>query len=213
MNRDLREVFQSLKQLVEQPTTKLTLQRLEETFDEATPLAQHVVPAQTVCNYWNYFFTFFPEHFSEQDQFGFMQRVGGPRFPGGALQLETGSPLLPSLTAPGEVQTPLGGYSGLQANGRAYDPNVPEGGEFDPYHLPILHGNPYGPTGQKGTNDDCQGGQNGYPLGSLPVPGQDPAVPVSVVSDLPGTRGPTTLFYNQNGGRELRDTRVKSRQP
>jgi hypothetical protein len=172
-----------------------------------------VVPAQTVCNYWNYWFTLLPEHISEQDQFGFMQRVGGPSFPFGALELATGDPALPTLTAPGEVQTPLGGYSGLQANGRAYDPTVTAGGEFDPYNLPILHGNPYGPTGQKGTNADCQAGQVGYPLGALPVPGQSPSNPGIAVSDLPGTRGPTTAFWDQNGTLELRDTRVKSRQP
>jgi phospholipid/cholesterol/gamma-HCH transport system substrate-binding protein len=215
MNKDLRRVFVELKQLVEQPTTKLTLQRLEETFDEATPLSEYVVPAQTVCNYWDYWFTFLPEHLSEQDQFGFMQRVGGPSFPFGGLRLATNAPPpFPStITVPGEVQTPLGGYSGIAANGRAWSSDVAEGGEFDPYKLPILHGNPYGPTGQKGTNADCQTGQTGYPLGALPVPGQSPDTPAFGVSDIPGSRGPTTLFYDQNGQRSLKDTRVASRAP
>jgi ABC-type transporter Mla subunit MlaD len=215
MNRDLRFVFQELRQLVDQPTTKLTLQRLEETFDEALPLSEHVVPSQTVCNYWNYWFTFLTEHLSEQDQFGFMQRVGGPSFPPGARQVETGfpPPLPQSITAPGEVQTPLGGYSGLAANGRAYSPTVDAGGEFEPHELPILHGNPYGPTGQAGTGADCQQGQNGYLLGDLRVPGQPPSEPAVVVSDIPGSRGPTTLYYTQDGTRVLKDTRVESRQP
>jgi ABC-type transporter Mla subunit MlaD len=215
MNRELRRVFQELRQLVEQPTTKLTLQRLEETFDEALPLSEHVVPSQTVCNYWNYWFTILPEHLTEQDQFGFMQRVGGPSFPPGARELETGfpPPLPESILVPGEVQTPLGGYSGLAANGRAYSPAVPEGGEFEPHDLPILHGNPYGPTGQKGTGADCQQGQNGYVLGDLRVPGQPPSDPAVVVSDLPGSRGPTTVYFNQDGSRVLKDTRVESRQP
>jgi len=214
MNRDLRDVFAELKQLVEQPTTKLSLQRLEETFDEATPLAEHVVPAQTVCNYWNYWFTFLTEHISEQDQFGFMQRVGGPSFPPGAQELATGLPgPLSTIRRPGEVQTPLGGYSGLQANGRAYSPTVPAGGEFEPHDLPILYGNPYGPTGQKGTNSDCQLGQNGYLLGDLRVPGQSPSNPGIAVSDIPGSRGPTTIFYNQDGSKTFKDTRVKDRAP
>ncbi len=214
MNHNLQRVFRELKQLVEQPTTLLTLQRLEETFDEATPLAEQVVPAQTVCNYWNYWFTFFPAHIDEQDQFGFMERVGGPSFPPGALELATGLPApLDTIRFPGEVQTPLGGYSGLQANGRAYDPNVEEGGEFEPYELPILHGNPYGPTGQKGTHADCQAGQTGYPLGDLPVPGQSADNPAIAVSDLPGSRGPTTLYLTQGGQIQLRDTRVDSRAP
>jgi len=215
MNRDLRFVFQELRQLVEQPTTKLTLQRLEETFDQALPLSEWVVPAQTVCNYWNYWFTFLTEHLTEQDQFGFMQRVGGPSFPRGAMELETGlpDPGPSSILVPGEVQTPLGGYSGISANGRAYSPTVPEGGMFEPYDLPILHGNPYGPTGQKGTGADCQQGQVGYPLGDLRVPGQPPNVPAVAVSDLPGSRGPTTLYFTQDGQRVLKDTRVESRAP
>jgi ABC-type transporter Mla subunit MlaD len=214
MNADLRDVFAELKQLVEQPTTKITLQRLTETFSEATPFAEHVVPAQTVCNYWNYWFTFLTEHISEQDQFGYMQRVGGPSFPRGALQLQTGLPSpLDSILLPGEVQTPLGGYSGLQANGRAYSPTVEAGGTFEPYDLPILHGSPYGPTGQKGTNSDCQSGQLGYPQGQLLVPGQDPSNPGIAVSDLPGSRGPTTLYFLQDGTRIFKDTRVEDRAP
>jgi hypothetical protein len=30
---------------------------------------------------------------------------------------------------------------------------------------------------------------------------------------MPGSRGPTTLFYNDQNERELQDTRVDSRQP
>ncbi len=214
MNSDLRDVFAELKQLVEQPTTKITLQRLTETFDEATPLAEHVVPAQTVCNYWNYWFTFLTEHISEQDQFGFMQRVGGPSFPRGPTELATGLPApLDLIRLPGQVQTPLGGYSGLQANGRAYSPTVEEGGEFEPYELPILRGSPYGPTGQKGTGSDCQSGQLGYSQGQLLVPGQSPSNPGIGVSDLPGSRGPTTLFFKQDGTRIFKDTRVEDRAP
>ena len=157
-------------------------------------------PAQTVCNYWNYWFTLLPEHITEQDQIGFMQRVGGPAFPFGALELATGSPVLPTLTAPGEVQTPLGGYSGLQANGRAYDPTVTAGGEFEPYELPILHGNPYGPTGQKGTQRRLPGRPDRLPArASCRFPGQSPSNPGIAVSDIPGSRGPTTAFWDQNG--------------
>ena len=214
MNADLRDVFVELRELVQQPTTMISLQRLTETFDEATPFAEQVVPAQTVCNYWNYWFTFLTEHISEQDQFGFMQRVGGPSFPRGPLELSTGLPApLDFIRLPGEVQTPLGGYSGIPANGRAYSPTVPEGGEFEPYDLPILHGSPYGPTGQKGTGTDCQSGQLGYPQGQLLVPGQDPANPGIAVSDLPGSRGPTTVYFKQDGTRIFKDTRVPSRAP
>ena len=66
MNRDLRNVLGQLEDLVEQPTTMTSLQRLQETFGKADSLAAYVTPAQTVCNYWNYFWTLLPEHLTER---------------------------------------------------------------------------------------------------------------------------------------------------
>jgi ABC-type transporter Mla subunit MlaD len=198
MNEDLRRVFVEGEGLVEQPTTKLSLQRLQELFDEADPLARWVVPAQTVCNYWNYWFTFIPEALSDRDQVGYNLRQS-----------------IIGLPFAGEVQTQMGGYSGVQANAKAgpvLDP--PAGGEFRPYELPIVHANGYAPTGQPGPEfPDCQPGQTGYALGDARVPGQPKSNPAFGISDIPGSRGPTTLFYNQNGTRELRDTRVGGRFP
>jgi ABC-type transporter Mla subunit MlaD len=219
MNEDLRRAFHELLQLVEQPTTKLTLERLEETFNEATPLSAHVVPAQTVCNYWNYWFTFLPEHLTDRDQVGFNQRVVIVGMPQGDRQFQAAAPIFPNpnpppattntLTVPGESEVPLAGYSGKQANG-IFSPTD----EFRPYEIPILHGNAYGPGGQQGPEfPDCQSGQTGYGLGNYPVPGQSPDSPAFVLSDIPGSRGPTTLFYNEHGERELIDTRVSGRFP
>ena len=69
-----------------QPQTKTTLLRLRETFDQAAPAATYIVPYQTVCNYWNYWFTYLPEHLTERDNIGTTQRVsviGVPRGPTG----------------------------------------------------------------------------------------------------------------------------------
>ena len=85
------------------------------------------------------------------------------------------------------------------------------GGKFEPYTIPILNAHGYQPTGQR--NADCQGGQFGYDLGQGLLPGQAPDNPAYAVADLPGSRGPTTLFTNDAGQRELRDTRIPSRQP
>jgi ABC-type transporter Mla subunit MlaD len=206
MSHDLQSVFGQLRQLVTQPTTMITLQRLEETFDEATPLAEWVAPAQTVCNYWNYWFTFLTEHLTDRDQVGFNQRVVIVGMPQGDRQVQAAGGL--TFTAPGETEAPLAGYSGKQANG-IFSPTD----EFQPYEQPILHGNPYGPTGQKGSQADCQAGQTGYPLGNFPVPGQSPDSPAVGISNLPGSRGPTTLFYDVNGNRQLFDSRVSGRYP
>ena len=209
LNRDLRSALAELRRLVEQGTTKVSLQRLRETFGEAKPLLRWVVPAQTVCNYFNYWFTFLPESLSDRDQVGYNFRQALSNSPPGSEQVKLG-PL--TLNVPGEVETPLGGYSGLQANGKAgavLDP--PDGGEFRPTELPILHGNPYAPTGQK--NADCQPGQTGNFLGYLPIEGQPIDNPTVGLSDIPGSRGPTKLFYEQGGVRTFKDTRVESRQP
>jgi hypothetical protein len=216
-NRRLRGVFRSLESLVEQPSTKSSLKRLSQLFGDAKPLGNYVVPAQTVCNYWNYFWTLLPEHLTERDTIGYSQRVSLISSPLGPLtvnlDLDGTGPVPPTLgiTVPGEVETGMSaaGYSGAQATGRTYSPTGP--GTFEPRHLPILHANPAGPTGQDGEN--CQPGQTGYILGQLRVPGQGKDNPSVLVPDLPGDQGPTTAFWKQDGTRILKDTRVESRQP
>jgi ABC-type transporter Mla subunit MlaD len=224
MNRDLRRSFRALLRLVEQPTTRVTLQRLGELFREAEPLARWVVPVQTVCNAWNYWFSYVPGAF-DRDQVGFAFRQMLTAMPGGEQrftyppdQQALVEALLPpqfredgQIRVPGAVRTPLNGYSGAQADGRtgAADPDGP--GVFKPYELPILHGDPYRPTGQDG--HDCQMGQQGYELGRLQVPGQRQDNPAIGVSDLPGSRGLTTLFWTQDSNRLEIDSRVPSRQP
>ncbi len=190
-NEKLEGALRSLNQLVSQPTTKVSLQRLEETFDLAKPLAKWVAPAQTVCNYWNYFWNYLANGLSDRDQVGFAFR-----------QMLTGFP------ESFEVESAATAYAGIQASGRQ---SAALGGKFEPYEIPILNAHAYQPTGQR--NADCQGGQFGYALGQGLVPGQDPSNPAYGVSDLPGSRGPTTLFNNDDGERELRDTRIASRAP
>jgi virulence factor Mce-like protein len=181
INEELGRTFVELERLVSQPQTKSTLLRLRETFQEAAPAATHIAPYQTVCNYWNYWFTWLPEHLTQFDNIGTTQRVsiiGAPRGPVGPL--------------PGEVETPVAGYSGLQANGKAGAATNPlNPGEFQPHELPIIHGDPYRPAVNPNGTADCQGGQTGYPLGALRVPGQALSNPGIGVSNLPGSRGPT----------------------
>jgi hypothetical protein len=191
MNEKLEGALRALNRLVSQPTTKLTLQRLEETFDVAKPLAKWVAPAQTVCNYWNYFWTYLPNGLSDRDAVGYSFRQ-----------------MLASFPEAFELEASPAAYAGSQASGRQ---SAALGGKFEPFELPILNAHAYQPTGQR--NADCQGGQFGYALGQGLVPGQDPSNAAYGVSDLPGSRGPTTLFTNDAGERELRDTRVDSRQP
>jgi hypothetical protein len=117
-------------------------------------------------------------------------------------QVVTGTPPGP------EVESNIGGYSGISASGRE---SAALGGQFKPFELPIGNSGPDFPTGQR--NTDCQLGQRGFPLGAAPLPGQPPDTAVNIVSDVPGTRGPTTLFWNADQEREILDTRIASRAP
>ena len=193
VNRRLREVLLELEELVRQPSTRLTLMRLNETFPLARSLARYVVPAQTVCNLFNYWFTFFPQALTDRDASGYGLRQMLTRYPGAPV-----------------VETPIGGYSGIGANAKAGTAS-PTPGQFRPYEFPLVNTHPYGPTGQR--NADCQPGQIGYPLGRGLVPGQPLSNPGNRQSDLPGSRGPLTLFYDAAGEKTLFDSRIASRQP
>jgi ABC-type transporter Mla subunit MlaD len=217
MNRRLRHVFDALKTLVQDPNTKISLTRLKTTFDQASPLAQYVAPMQTVCNYWNYWFTYLTEHITERDSVGYQQRIVLVNAPQGGLHIA--EPGVGNVDLPGQVQTPVNGYSGLQANGKAgLLPNPAQNGLFEPHTLPILHGNPYAPTGQPQFNGpdgtpDCQSGQTGYVLGQYLLPGQDPSNPAFAIPNIPGAQGLTNVYFDQNGDRTTRDSRIASHQP
>jgi ABC-type transporter Mla subunit MlaD len=188
-NKRLERVLREVNQLVSQPTTRTALQRLGETFDSAKPLVKWLVPAQTVCNLFDYWTTFLPNGLSDRDQVGYTFRQSLTAFPPG-------------------VDAPEDGLSAAQSNGLTAKSS---GGVFEPFSVPILNAHPYAPTGQK--NADCQWGQSGYELGALRVPGQAANNPANGVSDLPGSVGPTTLFYNDDRQREFVDTRNPNRAP
>ena len=192
VNAQLARTFLSLQRLVDVPQTKTTLLRLRDTFNETGPLINWVAPFQTVCNYWNYWFTWLPEHLTERSDIGFTQRVSIIAMPRGPL-----GPL------PGEAKAPLGGYSGIQSNGIAGGAS-PHPGEFEPRELPILHGNPYQPAIDSNGNADCQMGQNGYILSGAPeyrLPGQPLDNPSFGISNYPGSLGPTFAGRDRLPGR------------
>jgi ABC-type transporter Mla subunit MlaD len=190
---DLREVMVELEELVDQPSTKSSLVRLEDFFDEANSLTTEVGPYQTVCGYWNHWFTFLTEHITQPDQVGFAQRVALVGTPG--------------LTTPNDFpRNPLDNYAGAPADGRRSQ-NAPPGqaGEFDPMTQPILHGNPYGPAGTDAA-PNCQAGQAGYVLGNYPSPGQRKEDPAFGVRDIGvatglGPLGRSDVFLLKDGTR------------
>ena len=247
MNQDLQGVMVELEELVDSPSTLISLQRLGTLFDETTSAASHIVPAQTVCNYWNYWFQFLPEHFSGEHQFGLAERLIGPGVPGtttpdhfprnpmnttsGAQADGTYSPFNPFAQEKGGNAGPPPFLAGAdEVTGGAFDPLFPDSNpatapglnpspfnpsfddpieqdDEDDVAQPLLHGSPYGPTGQGG--NDCQSGQFGYPLGEALSINQDDSNPTfgpyNIAESVPGgiPFGVTDLFLRQNGVREF----------
>jgi virulence factor Mce-like protein len=209
MNHDLQDVMTRLNELVADPSTLTSLTRLGDTFNLVQDAGQKIVPAQTVCGYFNYWVTFLTSHFELPTPFGFAERVLPPGIAG-------------TLAPPNQwPRDPMDNYSGGQGDGRlSSNPLVPSSdqGVFSPLNsnptahdgIPILHGNPYGPSVTDG-QPNCQAGQTGYPLGEALIPGQDPNNPTFGVQNVTKAAGvpplgKTDMFLTQNGDRIFWDS-------
>ncbi len=239
MNTDLQAAFVKLEELVNAGRTSLpnggapagtatlaSLQRLGTTFDQVNSAGSKIIPAQTVCNYWNYWFQYLPEHFSGQTSFGLAERLIGPgtnglstpeEFPRNHLISGAGSQAdgrysdfyTPPPRDPPK-QEPAGNFDPLHANANtAEDPPGP-GDPADEVEQIIVHGSAYGPSGTESV-PNCQAGQYGLPMGELLSPGQNRDSPnfgpynVSQAAGVPAF-GRTDLFLRQNGVREFWDS-------
>jgi virulence factor Mce-like protein len=210
MNHDLEGVMNELNDLVADPSTLTSLNRLGDTFNLATDAGMKIGPYQEVCDYWNYWMTYLPSHFALPTPFGYAERVIPPAIVGSNTAFEGEPP-----------RNPMDNYSGGQGDGR-YSSNFtagPNAGRFHPLNsppggsppnyqndgVPILHGNPYGPAVTDG-QANCQAGQTGYSLGEALLPGQEknnPTFGVQNVAKAAGMPplGKTDLFLEQDGTR------------
>ena len=64
-----------LRELAEAPGTNAALRGVTATVTTLNPQLRFLGPYVTVCNSWNYFFTYLAEHFSEPDTTGSAQRA------------------------------------------------------------------------------------------------------------------------------------------
>ena len=155
-NEDQRKILAALDELAENPSTLLALKDLTSTLTVTTPLVEFIAPYQTVCNYWNYFWTGIGEHLSAT-------------IPGGTYQRQ----LLNSTTSGGGA----GGVAGQDNRVNSYESDRPADvpANRDPIHdtdtagdpLQALHGQVAGPAIDAQGNADCQSGQTGYLAGPL----------------------------------------------
>ena len=208
MNHDLQGVMGELNNLVADPSTLTSINRLGDTFNLAQDAAAKIGPYQEVCNYWNYWVTYLTGHFELPTPFGYGERVIPPAIVG-------------SNTPDTPPRNPMDNYSGGQGDGRISDNftagsdaglfsplNSPPGGSPPNYEndaVPILHGNPYGPAVTDG-QPNCQAGQTGYALGEALIPGQEKSNPTFGVQNISKAAGvpplgKTDLFLEQNGNR------------
>jgi virulence factor Mce-like protein len=135
----LEELFDSVEELGDNPTTLLALRDLRKAAQVSRPAVQYVAPYQTVCNYLLYFFNPLGTHISEV-------------VPGG-----TAERILAKLVVTSAQANSLG----TTQSSRPAD--VPS--NEDPQGEPVqqaLHGQPYAPAVDSRGRADCQDGQNGY---------------------------------------------------
>ncbi|HEX3316831.1 MAG TPA: hypothetical protein VHR88_02365, partial [Solirubrobacteraceae bacterium] len=75
LNTDLRDALSALNDLAAAPTTSIALRALIGTVATLNPTLRYLGPYVTVCNFWNYFWTFIAEQFSESSPTGEQQRA------------------------------------------------------------------------------------------------------------------------------------------
>jgi phospholipid/cholesterol/gamma-HCH transport system substrate-binding protein len=75
LNAKLQAVMDGLKSLALAPGTNVGLGALSATVSTLNPMVRYLGPYQTVCDYWNYWWTYLSEHLSEQTSVGFAQRA------------------------------------------------------------------------------------------------------------------------------------------
>jgi virulence factor Mce-like protein len=75
LNQKLQQFMSALKKLALDPGTNVGVNALSHSGSTLNPMVRYLAPFQTVCNYWNYWWTFLAEHLSEQTRYGFAQRV------------------------------------------------------------------------------------------------------------------------------------------
>jgi virulence factor Mce-like protein len=163
LNTRLQGTMDSLRTLAQAPGTNIALNALIDTVQTLNPMVKYLGPYQTVCDDWNYWWTYIADHFSEATAFGYAERV----------LLMQSNPAQPNNVSDQGAVTPV--------NGGGFD--SPLGGNE------YAHGQTYGAAIDNQGNADCEAGQRGYPLklNGLDPQGRD----LASDAHTPGDQGPT----------------------
>jgi virulence factor Mce-like protein len=164
LNANLQQVMNALKDLALAPGTNVALNALTATVGTLNPMVRYLGPFQTVCNDWNYWWTFLSEHLSEATSVGFAQRA----------LLNQGNSAQPNNVGTQGATAPV--------NGGGSESQLTGGNEF-------LHSEAYGAAIDNQGNADCETGQRGYPkkLNYFDPQGRN----LDTDQHTPGNQGPT----------------------
>jgi hypothetical protein len=133
LNEETAKTLVQLRKLAEAPGTNAALRGLTATVTTLNPQLRFYGPYVTVCNSWNYFWTYLAEHFSEPDTTGSAQRA------------------LVNLT--GRQEDSLGSMGADEpANGEGVIEGTPQ----------YAQDQPYGAAVDARGRADCEAGQRGY---------------------------------------------------
>ena len=147
VNANLQHLLSAVQQLALAPGTNQALIGLTSTVSTLNPMVRYLGPYQTVCNDWNYWWTYLADHLSAQTEFGFAQRA----------LLNLAAPSDNSVGQQGAT-TPVNGTSGSDQ-----PPLTVFGGQQ------FLHAQSYGAAVDTHGNADCETGQRGFPKKLNPV--------------------------------------------
>lgn len=167
LNQNLQQTMVALRDLAQTPTTNAALRGLTATVTTLNPTLRYLGPFVTVCNYFNYYWTFVAEQFSEGDVTGSAQRA---------------------LLNSANHQTNSVGSAGATTPANGNPSPVP--GEVPEY----THGQPYGAAITPSGKADCEGVQRGYP--SRIAKYVDPKYTVAGDPHTPGGTGPVFKSFD-----------------
>ncbi len=167
LNANLEQVLRALQTLSVAPGTNQALNALTSTVGTLNPVVRYLGPYQTVCDYWNYWWTYLADHLSARTKYGFAQRA----------LINLAAPSGGSVGQQGAT-APVDGTSGSDT-----PPLTVFGGKQ------FLHAQAYGAAIDNQGNADCETGQRGWPkkLNRFDPQGRN----LVVDPHTPGDQGPT----------------------
>jgi ABC-type transporter Mla subunit MlaD len=188
LNEDLRDTLETLEDVASEPTTNTALRALTATVTTLNPQLRFYGPFITVCNSWNYFWTYNGEHFDEPDITGTTQRAllnhggrqdnslgsMGARQPANGKNVQEGTPQyfqgqvwMHAITRDGKADCENGQRGFIHRAAKFFEPdyNIAIDPNTRGAQGPVFHGRTEVPAGQTFTREPQTGASSGHDEG------------------------------------------------